>query len=78
MRTTTVRFDSDLWRELDAELERLGIARSEYVRIAVREKLIHDRYCRLEHRVAAVERFLLRRFARSSTLGASGGRGGGV
>lgn len=72
MRTTTVRFDSDLWRDLDVELERLGIARSEYVRIAVREKLIHDRFARLEGRIVAIERFLIWRFVRPSKRAASG------
>jgi predicted DNA-binding protein len=63
--TTTVRLDADGRERLDAESERLGISRSEYVRAALHERFARQEYRRLERRIEGVERFLLRRFGRS-------------
>lgn len=64
LRTTTVRFDNDSWLDLCREADRLGIARSQYIREATQARVargaLADELCQLEGRVARVERVLAR------------------
>jgi metal-responsive CopG/Arc/MetJ family transcriptional regulator len=61
---TTVRFDADLWGRLCAAADRLGVHRAELVRDATREHVARldqtDRLTRVERRVGAVARAVLR------------------
>lgn len=61
---TTVRFDADLWERLCAAADRLGVHRAELVRDATREHVARldqvDRLTRVEERVGAVARVVLR------------------
>lgn len=59
MHTTTVRFTADQWAFIRAECERLGIAKSAYVREAVilymgRQQAEGDRLAKLEAQYSAL------------------------
>lgn len=71
MHTTTVRFTGDQWAFIVAEAERLGVARSAYIRDAVLVALgrrqvdvrlveLEARYVALAERVATITRLLTR------------------
>lgn len=69
--TTTVRFDSDLWSELERQARRLGIAKGAFIRDAVLRRLVGitvnehvsrstfgDDLESLDRRVARIERYV--------------------
>jgi metal-responsive CopG/Arc/MetJ family transcriptional regulator len=71
MVTTTVRFDVDLWADIERHAERLSIARAAFIRDATRERVarisdkdqirpLRTELGQLSSRIAAVESFLTR------------------
>jgi len=42
MHQTTIRFDSELWRRIDAEARRIGVSAAQYIRDATLIRLTQD------------------------------------
>lgn len=74
---TTARFDADLWSAVVEQARRLGVARAQLIRAAVREYVarleFEDRISLVEGRLARVERVLVQ-VARQDAVLPSDGR----
>lgn len=64
LHTTTVRFDADAWEQVGVHADRLGLARSAFIRDATQARIarceVHDEIRQLHDRIDRLEQFVTR------------------